>query len=203
MQLGEYYMNNKRFYNFILVIYEDDELFKQQFANLQINYSSIYICHDKDVDEEGELKKKHYHFIVKLKNAKTISALSKDTLVSENMIEPIKKSFDGSLRYLIHFGRDDKYQYSVDEVKSLDDSLYRRFLKAVNIDMSEEDKVASIEEFIDNSGCYLTLKQLGAYVRKINKWDAFRRNITYFRAILDEHNRKFIMDFHNYRDYMQ
>lgn len=195
-------MNNKRFYNFLLVIYEDDVNFKQQYSNLVVNYSSIYICHDKDVDEEGELKKKHYHFIVKLKNAKTISALSKETLVGENMIEPIKKSFDGSLRYLIHYGRDDKYQYSADDVKSMDDELYRRFLKAVNNDMSEEEKVESIEEYIDKSGCYLTLKQLGSYVRKINKWDAFRRNMTYFRAILEEHNRKFVMEFHNYHDYM-
>lgn len=184
-------MNNKRFYNFILIIYEDDKDFKTQFANLRINYSSIFIRHDKDIDEEGNLKKPHYHFVIKLKNAKTISALAKDTLVEENLIEPVKKSFDGVLRYLIHYKCDDKYQYNSSDVISLDDDLLQRFNKAIEVQMSEEDKVQSIEDFIDSSGCYLELRQVGAYVRKINKWDAFRRNITYFKAILDEHNRKF------------
>lgn len=185
-------MNNKRFYNFIIVIYEDDENFKLQYANLTINYSSIYIKHDKDVDEEtGELKKPHYHFVIKLKNAKTISALAKETLVPENLIEPIKKSFDGSLRYLIHFGRDDKYQYDVSEVKSFDDKLLARFNKCVNVELSEEDKVQSIEDFINSFTSILEMNILGAYVRKIGKWDAFRRNISYFKIILEEHNRKF------------
>ena len=169
-------------------------MFQQQFANLQINYKSIFIRHDKDVDEEtGELKKPHYHFIIKLKNAKSISAISKETFVAEHMIEPVKKSFDGSLRYLIHFGLDNKYQYDANEVRCLDDKLMARFIKAVNVELSEEEKVEQIEEFIHNSGCYVELKCLGAHVRKINKWDAFRRNMTYFKAILDEHNRKFII----------
>lgn len=198
-------MNNKRFYNFILVIYEDDKDFKQQFANLQINYASIFIRHDKDVYENdevdekgkiihnaGDLKKPHYHFIIKLKNAKTISAISKDSLVAEHMIEPVKKSFDGALRYLIHYGRDDKYQYSEDDVKSYDDKLLRRFQKAVNNDMTEEEKTEKIEDFIHNSGRFIEFKDLGAYVRKIGKWDAFRRNMSYFQRILDEHNNKFI-----------
>lgn len=185
-------MKDKRFYNFILVIYEDDELFQQQFANLQINYKSIYIRHDKDIDEEtGETKKPHYHFIIKLKNAKTISAISKETYVAEHMIEPVKKSFDGSLRYLIHFNNDNKYQYDLSEVRCLDDKLMARFIKAVNVELSEEEKVERIEEFIHNTHAHVELRHLGAYVRKINKWDAFRRNMTYFKAILDEHNAKF------------
>lgn len=185
-------MNNKRFYNFILVIYEDDKRFNQQYANLRLNYSSIWIKHDQDIDEEtGELKKPHYHFVIKLKNAKTISAISKESLVDEHMIEPVKKSFDGSLRYLIHFGRDDKYQYSPNEVNSLDDKLLARFMKSVNKESSEEEKVASIEEFIQNSDCVVKMTQLGAYVRKIGKWDVFRRNMTYFKYILEEHNQKF------------
>lgn len=185
-------MNNKRFYNFIVVIYEDDEDFKQQYANLTINFRSIWIRHDKDVDEEGNDKKPHYHFIVKLKNAKTISSFAKDILVSPNMIEPVKKSFDGSLRYLVHFGYDDKYQYDPLEVKSFDDKLLNRFNKCLNLEISEEDKVESIEEFIHNSGNYVEMNHLGAYVRKIGKWDAFRRNMTYFKIILEEHNAKFI-----------
>lgn len=184
-------MDNKRYYNFILVIYEDDKLYKQQMANLQINYESIYIRHDKDIDEEGKTKKPHYHFVIRLKNAKTISALAKESLVEPHMIEPVKKSFDGALRYLIHFNRDDKYQYDPSEVKSIDEKLMARFIKSVNQEMSEEEKVEKIEDFIDNATGVIEMNRLEKYVRKINKWDAFRRNQSYFRAILDEHNRKY------------
>lgn len=184
-------MKNKRFYNFIFVIYEDDKDFKIQFANLSINYKSIYIRHDQDVDDEGNLKKPHYHFIIKLKNAMTISAISKQTLVDENMIEPVKKSFDGSLRYLIHFGRDDKYQYTPEDVHSLDDDLYARFMKSVNKELSEEEKVESIEEFLNEHDCVVEMQSLGAHVRKKGTWDAFRRNYQYFKTILEEHNNKF------------
>lgn len=195
-------MNNKRFYKFIAVIYEDDKDFKTQFANLQINYSSIYILHDKDVDEEtGELKKPHYHFIICLKNAKTISAISRETGINDNMIEPIKKSYPGALRYLIHFKDEFKYNYSKDEVHSLDDKLLKDFYKYVDEDVSEEDKTEEIETFIDSSSTYVSISCLGKYVRTINRWDVFRRNITYFKMILDEHNRKFIN--YDYRWYFK
>ena len=38
-------MNNKRFYNFILVIYEDDEKFGEQFYELSQMQDSIFIKH--------------------------------------------------------------------------------------------------------------------------------------------------------------
>ena len=184
-------MDNKRFYSFIIIIYEDDDNFQEQYFNLLQEKEIIWIQHTQDVDDEGNLKKPHYHFILKLKNACTIKSLAKRFSVGENLIEPIKKSFNGSLKYLIHFGREDKYQYSVDDVSSNSDKLLRKFKDLICEDISEVDKVIDIQSFIESYYGFLSISILGKYVQKINKWDAFRRNMTYFKALLDEHNFRF------------
>ena len=181
-------MNKKRYYSFSGVIYEDDENFEKQFNYLSTTHDCIWIRHDQDVNEDGELKKPHFHFVLKLKNACTISALSKNSYINENLIEPIKKSFNGCLKYLVHFGYDDKYQYSIDDVESNCSNLLRRFKDLVSHDVPEVDKVISLQDYIDNYDSLLTMSMLGRYAQKINEWDAFRRNITYFKIILDEHN---------------
>lgn len=190
MQKGcEENMNDKRFYNFILVIYEDDENFDKQYFNLTQEGETIWIRHDKDVNEEnGELKKPHYHFVIKLKNACTISALAKRIEVKENMIEPVKKSMNGSLKYLIHYGCDNKYQYEASQVESNSTKLKRKFEDLVTKDVPEVEKVISIQEYIESCNDYIDLGILGKYVQKINMWDAFRRNMMYFTKLVDQHN---------------
>lgn len=183
---------NSRKYTFIVVIYEDDENFKSQMENLLQEQEVLYIRHDKDITEEGEDKKPHYHFFVKVKNPCTISALSKRVGVAENMIEPVKRSFNGALKYLIHFGNEDKYQYEPTDVKGNSDRLLQKFNKLVAEQTSEEDKTLSIEEFIleYDKGQYLEWPTVAAYVRKVNMWDAFRRNAWYFGKLVDSHNCK-------------
>lgn len=183
-------MNNKRFYNFTLVIYEDDENFDTQIFNLTQEGETIYCRHDQDIDEEGNLKKPHYHYVLKLKNASTLSALSKRVGVPENLIEPVKKSLNGCLKYLIHFGNEDKFQYDANDVKGNSDKLIRKFKDLVNQDISEVEKVVNIQDFIDNCNDFIDLGILGRYVQKINMWDAFRRNMMYFCKLVDNHNAR-------------
>ena len=183
-------MNNKRFYNFTIVIYEDDENFDSQKFNLALEGETIYCRHDQDVTEEGELKKPHYHYVLKLKHACTISALSKRVGVPENLIEPVKKSLNSCLKYLIHFGNDDKYQYNAEDVQGNSDKLLRKFLDLVSKEITETEKVISIQDYIESFNDYIDFGVLGRYVQKINMWDAFRRNMMYFIKIVDNHNAK-------------
>lgn len=183
-------MENKRFYNFTLVIYEDDEKFDEQKEALLNEKDSIFCRHDQDVDDDGNLKKPHFHYVLKLKNACTISALSKRVGVSENMIEPVKKSLNGCLKYLVHFGCDDKFQYDVSSVISNSDKLLRRFQDLVSKETSETEKVINIQDYIEQATDYVDLAFLGRYVQKINMWDAFRRNMMYFIKLVDNHNAR-------------
>lgn len=197
-------MNNKRFYNFTCVIYEDDERFNEQFINLKMNYDCLYIRHDKDLWEDdvfdennkiihqaGDEKKPHYHFFIKCKNAKTISSISKACNIDEHMIEPIKRSVNGAMRYLIHRGYDNKYQYSADDVESLNEKLLCKFRKLIYDDIPEEEQTQKLEDFLKNSTTRVKLSQLGAYARHIGQWSCFRRNMSYYKAVLDEYNSRF------------
>ena len=194
-------MQNKRFYNFGVVIYEDDERFDSQAFNLAQESECIYIRHDQDIFEKdvtdddgnvvhtaGESKKPHFHYVLKLKNACTISALAKRIDVDEYMIEPIKKSFNEALKYLIHYGYDNKYQYDPSEVKSNSDKLMRKFTDLVTKEVPEVDKVISIQEFIESNIDYVDISILGKYAQKNNLWDVFRRNFSYFCKLCDYHN---------------
>ncbi len=67
-----------------------------------------YILHDKDTDENGELKKPHIHWVGRLKAARYLAALADDLGIAENMIERCR-SFDAFIRYLIHDGSTVKY----------------------------------------------------------------------------------------------
>lgn len=197
-------MNNKRFYNFIVIIYEDDDNFKEQYEFLTKEKESIWIRHDQDIDDDGNLKKPHYHFILKLKNAKTISALAKYVNVQENMIEPVKKSFNGALKYLIHYGYDDKFQYDKSLVESNSEKLRRKFDDLVTNDITEVEKVINIQEFIENQSEFIDMPVLGKYVQKINMWDAFRRNYSYFKDLVNSHNGKIAADrYHINEDFYQ
>lgn len=197
-------MNSKRFRNFTIVIYEDDPNFSQQAFNLAQEGETIYIRHDKDIDEDGNDKKPHYHYVLRLNNACTISALSKRLEVPENLIEPVKKSLNGCLKYLIHFGSDDKFQYSKDDVQSNSDALMKRFMKLVTENIPEGDKVETIEKYILEypPGQYIEWPTLGAYARKYNLWDIFRRNSWYFTKLVDSHNsRVSAMRYHISQDF--
>ena len=183
-------MDKKRFYSFICVIYDDDENFENQMFNLLQEKDVIYIKHDRDVNEEtGELKKPHYHFVIKLKNACTISALANRVGVGENMVEPIKKNVNAAMRYLIHDKCENKFQYDVKDVKSNSDKLLRKFQDLILDETPETDKIITIQDYIDSfDGQYVKLSLLAKHVQKINMWDAYRRNYSIIKDLVSEHN---------------
>lgn len=113
-----------------------------------------YILHDKDINEDGELKPSHVHLVF-------ISPIGKS---SDNWIEFFKKWLNvdsdaisiemvknekACLRYLIHLDNPTKHQYSSDEVKTnMKDALRRAFDSAngyVSNPTLEQLKIASME----------------------------------------------------------
>lgn len=200
-----------RVYSLIGIIYEDDENFDNQMFNLMLENEVLYARHDKDIWLEdvyeddgttikyhsGDLKKPHVHYVVKFKNPCTLTAFAKRIQVQPNSVEYVDKSLNSCITYLIHFRLDDKYQYDASIVESNSNAFLNRFLKLVNEEVSEVDKVESIESFLDGINDYIDMKILGKHVRKINSWDAFRRNYSYFRDIVNSHNAKISSQLYN------
>lgn len=185
----------KRFRTIGLVLWPQDKTHLLALDYIRHNFENyIYILHDKDFNENGEIKKEHYHVILRFSNQKTLSSLSKKLNIGENNFYEIK-SFTGQLRYLIHYDDDDKYQYDVSDLKG---TLYMlsKFKQSLKSSQDEISEVSLIYEFIDTN--HITdLKLLLDYVLENNLYSSFRRNYTMFKDLLFL-NGKETMSFNDY-----
>ena len=89
-----------------------------------------YILHDRDINNKtGEVKKAHYHLLVKLENAISIEKIIKSLVNERGSQEAIEndfsivKSFKGMVRYLIHKDNPEKEQYKLEEVVTNDRNI--------------------------------------------------------------------------------
>ena len=173
----------KRIRTIGIILYPDNPLHLialNKITHSMENY--IYILHDKDYSSEtGEIKKNHYHVILHFENARTIETLSKNLGIEENLFYYIN-SFNGQLRYLIHYDDDDKTRYDIDEVKG---TLYMlsKFKKSIKGSSDEVSEVSQIYEFIINNEI-TDLHYLIEYVIDNDLYASFRRNYIMFKDLL-------------------
>lgn len=170
-----------------LLLYPDDPSHQQAIEKIKQSYDYALILHDKDVDEDGVIKKAHYHVVLRFKNQTWNSAVAKDLGIELNYIQKVR-SFDNALQYLIHFNDSDKFQYSIDEVKG---NLKSRLKEKINsAEKSEGEKVIDLIDFINSFEKKLTIKEFALYCAENGYWSEFRRSATIFIKIIDEHNAK-------------
>lgn len=73
--------------------------------------------HDKDVNEDGTVKKAHYHITLLFPSVKTFEQVEEVTK-SVNAPIPIKcLSVKGSIRYMVHKDNPEKFQYNWNDIK--------------------------------------------------------------------------------------
>ena len=127
------------------------------------------ILHDKDKLEDGTLKTLHIHCVLlldgKRSKANVINDFSTVCNIPENCISVDNcQSVSGSIRYLTHFDDPDKYQYSLEDIKTNDKKCNRYFL-----DIDEYIlQCDSIEQFVRDFGAEKALK-FGSLLEKLWK----------------------------------
>lgn len=178
---------------FCLLLYPDDPIHMEALARIESSYDYAYVLHDKDVIEEsGEIKKAHYHVVlISGKNAIWSSALAKELGIEVNYIQ-LCRNVDRALEYLIHFNEEEKYQYSIEDVKGTLKARLNQLINCTN--KSESDKVSELIEFIETYDGHLTISTFSKHCASVGMWDVFRRAGTIFIKIIDEHNYKFQKD---------
>lgn len=184
-----YRLEKFRARNFNMVLYSEDETHKRAMEYITKNYDYAMILHDKDISEEtGELKKEHYHIVVRFNNAKWNTSLSEELGITPNYIEE-SKSLKRSLLYLIHYYDEDKHRYDISEVKG---SLQKKLKEYINNDdKCEWEKVDEIFQFIDEQEI-LNKSYLMRYCTSIGYWDILRRNYHPIMDYLTEHNNNIV-----------
>ena len=153
---------------FTLVVYKDTTTYdyKEVLDYFRSLKYCAYILHDKDLkedlsDELDELKKAHYHIVVKYDNATTPQAISKKSGVPANYIQSIRSERQ-MIRYLIHKDHPDKYQYEYNDIQFT--PSYEKVIKSSFDDLkTEEEQLLLIKDFIDS------LKDTPDYTMKLFK----------------------------------
>ena len=184
-------MKNERSKYWTLILYEDSENLKfndyiEKIKFLSDNY--CYILHNKDYNENGEIKKNHYHIVMSFNNYKWLNSLSSELNIPSNYFEKVR-NLEHILMYLIHFNDKDKYQYDFTEIigtKTFKDKLYRS-LHCYNKD--EESKVSEIITYIIEHPD-LSFTNLVKWVVENGFWSEFRRASSIFIKLLDENKQK-------------
>lgn len=177
-------MENFRSRKMGLLLYPDDVTHIKAIELIK-SYQYAIILHDSDTDSNGEILKLHYHVVLHLKNAQWCTAIAKELGIKENYIQQIRNE-EAALEYLIHYNDDDKYKYSVENVKG---PLQKKLIEYINkSDVSESEKVVIMIENIEQQQKYMTITEFAKYCASAGYWDVFRRSGTIFCKIIEENN---------------
>lgn len=141
----------------------------------------VMIKHDKDTDDDGNLKKAHWHIYIRFPNQKSLTAAAKTLGIKYNYLEPCRDE-KKALAYFVHLGYPDKYQYDWTEAQG---TLVSR-LGRICGDDCEEDRVKRILEIIDSFPDTVTYRELLDEVLKQRLYSDFRRMSFILTKLLEE-----------------
>ena len=186
--MGEKRTEKYRDRSHVLLLYPDCEEHVRALKLIERSYDYAYILHDKDKMENGDMKKPHYHVVLRFPNQVWSSKVCKDLGIQENYIEK-HRSFPNALMYLIHYNDSDKAQYSVDDVKG---SLKTRLIQEISkVDKTESEKIIELLDYIESLAQPITIISFMRYCASMGYWSEYRRSGAIFMRAIDEHNMMF------------
>lgn len=168
---------------FEAILYPDDPKFKAQFEAVQLTYDHVYILHNRDVIEEtGELKKEHYHVLIKCVSTTSLSTIAYTTQIPKHQIR-MKSSYMYSYRYLIHADQPKKAQYSREEIQGV--KAQERSNQYLN--SNEAGAVMQILTLIDETKeARQSLTYLGVRLVNAGLWGYFRQAQSFYLKVWQE-----------------
>lgn len=172
--------------NIEIISYDIEEVYKfiEKCKKYDIEY--YYIYHDKDINDDGTLKKPHYHFQVYSENQKSLNSWFNFFNVPSNRVELISKKFE-AIRYLIHCDNNEKYHYQIEDIVS-NGEIIKYFKNTIS---SEGNEIELIYLHITKTKRYIPYKELWDFVIDNNIWSTYRRNYSIIKDLLGDHNLLF------------
>lgn len=188
---------------FLLLLYPEDPSHAEAYKRLaESGYQYAAILHDKDTwsaedddfdpekHKDGELKKPHWHVVVKFLNHRWDTALAKELGIARNYIWECK-NLDDRLLYLVHFLHPDKYQYDSSEVQG----PLRPSLEKLLADESEDARVLKIVDLVDAEPGEISARGLLRKLANNGLYGEARRMGYLLKWLVEEHNSEFQRQF--------
>lgn len=175
---------------FVMVLYPEDSTHAAAIEKMKSGgYNFAAILHDKDVTEDNQPKKPHWHVVVRFKNACWNTAIAKELGITPNYLEACK-DVDSALLYLVHFGNEDKYQY---EFEAVFGPLKVR-LSTLLAEPDEGARVLTLVDIIESSPGYMSYSELLKKSVAAGVYSDLRRMGSLGVALVREHNDSFYKD---------
>lgn len=176
---------------FVAVLYPEDASHVECIEKLKTGgYNFAAILHDKDVyedgDHKGEMKKPHWHIVLRFKNAVWNTAVAKELGITSNYLEACK-NVDASLLYLVHYGNDDKAQYNYEDVFG----PLRLKLSTLLSDTDEGTRVLNLVQIIEDSPGPIGYTELIKKAVSAGLYADLRRMGTFAVGLIREHNEEY------------
>lgn len=110
--------SNRRTRNWCAVVYPESapENWKSILDSLNIKWACSPL-HDKDTDDDEQLKKAHWHIVLCYNGNKSYEQVVEDLEPLNCPIPQVCRDVRGSVRYFIHRDHPHKYQYAQNEIE--------------------------------------------------------------------------------------
>ena len=174
--------------SFTMELYPEwNEVFYNIIAYVK-QFKYAYIIHDKDIKDDGQLKKTHCHVVILYGGRRTLSSVQNEYKkwgLEPRFVETCNER--AMLRYLIHKDDLDKYQYSREEIQT---NVPSRVEVALQDEITAEIAFNLLNEYIYENQEYIPQYQFNKYAYENNLMIGLRKYSSAFGNALKEHNRR-------------
>lgn len=176
--------NNLYSRTYCTILYPEDESQRDAITLLSNGtYPAAGILHDKDVEEDGTLKKPHYHFVIRYKNARSMKAVAEELKIAENYLQPCR-DYKKSLRYLIHDGDPDKFPYPIEEVFG----ALKTALTSILNDKTEDEQALAVLSLLKDIERPIRVTEFISLCAEKGLYSVVRRGAYLYTQVVKEHN---------------
>lgn len=185
---------NRKSRCFATIIYAESapKDFKEKIRKMKI--PAYLICHDKDLNENGDLKKEHYHLILLFSGVRTEESVKKilnDAGLNSVGLQ-VCYSKQGSLEYLIHMNDEGKHRYNMDDVEAFNTIPYHEALKRIDVTSFKYDTLADIVDLVEEKN-FFSFSILVRYCKE--------HEPRFFNALAESNASHFMVQYLNARSY--
>lgn len=172
--------------NWTLLLYpQEDETHSEVIEYIKKNYEYAMINHNKDVNEDGELKKEHIHLVFRTgQNARWRSAVAEELGLNLAYIEGC--NLNKQLLYLIHKENPDKYQYSIDEVQG---NLKNKLVELLEKDKTDSENATKLLSYILET-TNVNIISLTEFALENGIYGTLKKSSYLFNKLIEEKNRR-------------